>query len=83
MIGILHRSLNSRDTVFWKRLYTMYVRLHLEYTVQAWNLHLIMYIKLIEKVQQRVTKKPHGLKHLTYSEGCRLLGLLTLEVFLH
>ena len=79
VLGML-KSTFSRDAGLWKRLYTTYVRPHLEYAVQAWNPYATKDVKTLEKVQRRATKVPHLLRHLTYEERLHNLNLTTLEV---
>ena len=70
----------SRDVGLWKRLYTTYIRPHLEYAIQAWNPYTKKDIKTLEKVQRRTTKVPNLLKHLSYDERLKNLYLATLDV---
>ena len=56
MLGQLKRTFVTRDKIIWKKLYTTYVRPHLEFAIAAWNPYLKKDINLIEKVQRRDTK---------------------------
>ena len=51
MLGLLKRTFISRDIRLWKKLYTTYIRPHLEYASAAWNPHLQQDINTLEKVQ--------------------------------
>ncbi len=64
--------------VIWKRLYTCYVRPHLEYAVSAWAPYLKADCRALEKVQRRATKLIHELRGLSYDMKCKKLGVLTL-----
>ena len=55
-LGILKRSLVSREPKLWKNLYTSLVRPHLEYASSVWNSLLQREIDELEKVQRRATR---------------------------
>ena len=76
---MLKNTFVSRDPELWKRLYTTYVRPHLEYAIQVWNPYAKKDVATLEKVQRRATKIPHLLKHLTYEERLHNLNLTSLE----
>ena len=46
----------SREIVVWKKLYTMYIRPHLEFAAPVWNPYLEGDINTLERVQNRATK---------------------------
>jgi len=58
----------------------VYVRPILEYNSVVWSPSLKKDIDLIEKVQRRFTKRPFGLKDLTYKERLVRLNLPSLEL---
>ena len=70
VLGSLKRSFTSRDVSLWKKLYTTYVRPHLEFCIQAWNPHLAGDTNLLEQVQRRATRIPHVLKGQSYENRC-------------
>ena len=61
------------------KLYTAFVRPHLEYAVAVWSPHLMRHVDLIEKVQMRATKLVDGFSKLTYQERLEKLKLPTLS----
>ena len=78
-LGMLKRTFESRDPGLWKDLNVSLVRPHLEYAVQAWNLHLHGDIDKIERVQRRVTRIPTGFEKLEYEDRLKRLSLTTLQ----
>ena len=61
-------------------LYVTNIRPKLEFAVQAWSPHLKTDIAILEQVQHRATKTISSIKHFSYEERLRKLGLTTLEV---
>ena len=66
VLGLIRRSFRIDSTDMFIFLYKMYVRPHLEYCVQSWNLYLARDIDTLEKVQRHATKHLHRLAHITY-----------------
>ena len=60
------------------QLYKALIRPHIEYATVIWNPILKKNIFLIENVQRRATKLVSGIRHLSYEERLRNLGLPTL-----
>ena len=60
------------------KLYTAFVRPHLEYGQAIWSPHLRRYVKLIEDVQIRATKLVDGFGKMEYHERLERLNLPTL-----
>ena len=79
VLGSLKKAFVGRSAALWKRLYTTYVRPHLEYAVQAWCPYTRRDIATLEKVQRIATRLPKNLSSLAYDERCSRLGLTTLE----
>jgi hypothetical protein len=79
MLGALKRTFTSRGVEMWKRLYTTYIRPHLEFAVPAWCPYLKGDIAKLEGVQRRATKVAHNMKGKSYEDRLRLLNLTTLE----
>ena len=79
ILGMIKRTIVSRDKEIILKLYKTLVRPHLEYCIQAWNPHLRQDIELLEKVQHRATKMIKGYQRLSYEERLIKCGLTTLE----
>ena len=61
------------------RLYNIYVRPILEYSVQAWNPWMSKDVKVLEDVQKRAIRMTSGLKGSSYEEKLREVGMQTLS----
>ena len=77
-MGMIRRTISFLDCHLFKKLYTTFVRPHLEYAHPVWSPHLLKHISIIENVQKRATKLVDGLHHYSYSERLRKLDLPTL-----
>ena len=78
IVGLIRRSFSFLDENLFKKLYTSFVRPHLEYAQSVWAPHLVKHIEMLEKVQIRATKMVDGFGSLDYSERLRKLDLPTL-----
>ena len=79
LVGLIRRSFSHLDGMMFKKLFTAFVRPHLEYAQAVWQPHLLKHKKMIENVQIRATKLVDGLQELSYEERLRELDLPTLE----
>jgi hypothetical protein len=79
VLGQLKKTFVSRDLIIWKKLYTSYIRPHLEFGVAAWNPYLKKDIAVLEKTQRRVTKVPFDTRHLQYPQRLARFDLTNLE----
>ena len=61
------------------RLYTTYVRPHLEYAVATWNHYSKKDSDILEKVQRRASKVSHLMRKLSYEERLINLSLTTIS----
>ena len=80
ILSSLKNAFTLRDAKLWKKLYTCYIRPHLEFASSAWRPYTQKDIKLLEKVQHRATKTIHEFKSLNYEDRCSKLGLTTLKI---
>ena len=79
VLAILRKAFIFWDIDTTKRLYATFVRPHLEYAASVWNPYAKKDIKLIEKVQRRVTKLPSSARNLSYEERLKKFNLTTLQ----
>jgi Reverse transcriptase (RNA-dependent DNA polymerase) len=75
----LVKCFHFRDRHIFLRLYTQYVRPHLEFATPAWSPWLLSDIQTLEKVQERAVKLIAGLAGKDYADRCKELGLETLQ----
>src|SRR6218665_3950555 len=80
-LGIIRRTIVTRDKGTILRLYKSLVRPQLEYCIQVhvWSPYLKQDMEKLEKVQRRATKMIRGYKDLSYEERLIRCGLTTLE----
>ena len=78
IVGLIRRTFSFLDCSLFKKLYTTFVRPHLEYGQAVWSPFLKKYVDMLENVQIRATKLVDGLHKLNYSERLKILDLPTL-----
>src|SRR6218665_640072 len=79
ILGMIERTIVSREQDVILRLYKSLVRPHLEYCVQAWSPYMRQDIDTLEQIQRRANKIIRGLGKLTYEERLMRCGLTNLE----
>ena len=78
IVGLIRRTFSFLDCRMFKKLYTTFVRPHLEYAQAVWSPHLKKNINILKNVQIRATKIVDGLANLDYPERLKKLDLPTL-----
>ena len=78
IIGLIRPSFSYLDCKMFLKMYTSFVRPHLEYAQAVWAPFLRKYIIMIENVQIRATKLVDGLGKLKYKDRLARLNLPTL-----
>ena len=79
VLGMLRRTFVHWDAKLFVKLFTVYVRPHLEYCAAAWNPKHKKDIKKLEQVQRRATKLVPQIKFMSYHDRLLKLGLPSLE----
>ena len=79
VLAQVSRSFHFRDRHVFVRLYTTYVRPHLEFSSPAWSPHTEADKACLEKVQRKAVGMVSGLNSNVYEDRLVELGLDTLE----
>ena len=77
-LNLLLRSLGKFQKTSFTRIYTSYVRAHLELNIQAYPPILSRDSLVLERVQRRATKRVKGLTGKSYPERLKTLDLFSL-----
>ena len=78
-LGIIFRSFPYMDKEMFLNIYKSMVRPHIEYATQVWSPQNKKDKITLENVQRRAARLVKCIKHLSYSERLKALGLPTLE----
>ena len=81
VLGLLKRTVGSKNKEIFSMLYKSLVRPILEYACPVWSPHLVKDILAIEKVQRRASRIARGQKprEMPYEERCKLLNWNSLQ----
>ena len=79
VLGMKRRTFPFVDVDGFQLLYNVYIRLHLEFCVQAWSLYFKKDIDCMEEVQHRTKKMVYGFGNLKYEERLERLNLFSLH----
>ena len=74
IVGLIHRSFTHLDCKSFTKMYTAFVRPHLEYAQSVWAPHSRKHINMLKNVQ----KLANGLGNMDYPERLKRLNLPTL-----
>ena len=74
MVGLILSTFSYLEGRLFRKLFTVFVKPHLEYGQVIWTLYLKKYVTILENM----TKIVAGLHHLCYSERLRKLNLPSL-----
>ena len=77
-LNLLLRDLGKFHRKYFTRIYTAYVRTHLELNIQACAPSTLKECRLIEGVQRRATKQVYGLSSKPYTDRLKSLDLYSL-----
>jgi hypothetical protein len=77
-LGTLQRTFKCWDLPMLKQLFTVYVRPHLEYAIQAWRPYNSLDIDHLERIQIRAARLVREIRHLDHETRLAKLGLTTL-----
>ena len=78
IVGLIRRSFTHLDCKSCTKIYTAFVRPHLEYAQSVWAPHFRKHINMLENVQIRASKLVDGLGNVDYPERLKRLNLPTL-----
>ena len=79
VLGQISRAFLYRDRKIFLKLYTQFVRCHVEFSVPAWSPWSITDIQLLERVQIRAVNLISGLHGRTYEDKLQELGIQSLQ----
>ena len=79
MMGLIRRVFSFLGKDMFLRLYTAFVRSHLEFSQVVWAPWKKRLIRTIESIQERATAQVDGLSRLNYADRLKALGLTTLS----
>ena len=79
IVGQIRRAFTHLDCQTFKKLYTAFVRPHLEYAQAVWTPISRKLVNMIENVQIRATKLVNGMGNMEYTERLAVLDLPTLS----
>ena len=79
MVGLIRRSFFHLSPSLFRKLYTTFVRPHLEFENVVWSPKLREHSKLLEGVQRRATRLADACKGHPYTSRLEQIGIPTLE----
>jgi ribonuclease P/MRP protein subunit RPP40 len=79
LLGYIKRQFQFRNKKIIVTLYNALILPHLQYCIQFWSPSLIKDINRLERVQARATKLIPEIRHMTYENRLKALGMSTLK----
>ena len=79
IVGLIKRSFEYLSPQLFKKLFTSFVRPHLEYGQVIWSPKLRKHANIIENIQRRATKIVPACRNLSYEARLEQIGIPTLE----
>ena len=79
MLGKISRNLGHKLPEIMKRLYTPFVRPHLDWAIQFWSPNYIKAQNLLDRVQRQAIKLIPTLHNLSYEERLKQLNIFLLH----
>lgn len=79
MLGIINRNVSYKSKEVITKLYSSYVRPHIEYCAQAWSQHSVGDLDLLESVQRRATRLIPSLEGMSYEERLKELNMFSVR----
>ena len=80
ILGQISRTFHYRDKKTFLKLYTTFVRCHMEFAAPAWSPWLLGDIAKLESVQEQAVRMISGLTSTNYNDKLMELGIESLEV---
>ena len=79
VLSQISRAFHFRDRHVFLRLYTQYVRPHLDFATPAWSPWSLADMESLERVQKKAVGMISGLRGETYQQKLEELGMVSLE----
>ena len=79
VLGQISRAFLYRDRITFLKLYTQFVRCHLEFASPAWSPWTVGDTEILERIQRRAINLITGLSASTYEDKLKELNILSLE----
>ena len=76
---MLRKSFKYWDKSLFKKLYSAFIRPHLDYGASVWSPYQKKDIKKLERIQRRATKLVPEVKLLPYKERLKFFDIQSLE----
>ena len=78
-LGWLSRAFTYKDIHIMKILYCTFVRPLLEFAVPVWSPNFEKQVDILERVQRRATKLIPSIRHFSYDDRLKAIGIMSLR----